>query len=96
MTPQTPTSSKPPLSQRAKTYFTQYVPCAASGWITYSIGDPKHAEDFFVTNVVIPAASLRFGPWGVVASAFSAGSYDFNAAANINATCTAQVYGGHP
>lgn len=67
-----------------------------SGWITYSIGDPKHAEDFFVTNVVIPAASLKWGPWGVVAGATAAASYDFNAAANINATCTAQVYGGHP
>jgi RHS repeat-associated protein len=94
--PQTPTQpQKPPLSQRAKTYFTQYVPCAVSGWITYSIGDPEHAKDFFVTNVVIPPVSaLKWGPWGVVVGATAAASYDFNAAVNIRATCSAQVYGG--
>lgn len=56
--PQAPTSSKPLLSQRAKTYITQYVPCAMEGfWLGHVLGDKEHTEGFLIANVFVPAGA---------------------------------------
>lgn len=83
------------LSERAATYFSQYVPCAFAGMIHYSIGNEENAKKFFVLNAVVPPISfLKWGPWGLALGSTGAAAYDLHAAVNINVACTAQVYGG--
>ena len=50
-------------------------------------------EDIFGSNLAAPLVLAPLGPKDAYTAMASAAAYDLNAAANINATCTGQVYG---
>jgi hypothetical protein len=76
-----------------KTYLTHYLPCVGAGWIKYTVGDKEHAYLFFGSNVALPMTLAPTGPKGVVTGITTAAAYDFNAAANIDDSCTQETYG---
>lgn len=84
---------KPPLSERARTYATQYLPCVGVGVLDHTVGDAEHVEGNLIAYLSPRVLVPFLGAPGAIVATGGAAAWFLENGIEINQTCTAQVYG---